>query len=255
MRIFHFHNSMHIGDNLLNLKYFLSVASILKQQNYKIYYYYDNNYVYNKKESLLQYVDPELVEIKPLCEKPDCSIQLWMADTKEGIDNLDFERYFEVFYKHISIHLQIEIYPVLNTLWLDEPFLLDVYDSLDPKFKDIDILILNNRGMSFQYDDNTSLNELSHYLNTKFNVVTLIDIGITNASALTLQEIGAMSTRAKYIIGPNSGPLIACLNMYTKNYVKKWFFVGRSFSWYSIEYMQCNNDMAPIKKFFDELQC
>jgi len=253
MNTFHFHNPGHIGDNLLNLKYLLSVAVILKEKKYKIYYYYNTEYVYNKKETLMQYIDPELLEIKSLSEKPSNSVQLWMADPKNGVLHDEFERYFEQFYIELSKCLKIESLNVQNTLWLEEAYLLRVYELLDPKFKDIDILILNNVGMSAQYNNNEALNQLCHYLNSKFNVATLADIGIKNVSALTLKEIGGISTRAKYIISPNSGPLIPCFNSYAKNHVKKWFFVGQVFSWYSIDHVQCGTDVTPIKEYFDGL--
>lgn len=253
MNTFHFHCAAHLGDNLFNLKYFVSLSKILKERNVKIYYYYNTTYPYNKKESLMQYIDPELVELKLLHEKPPQSVELWMGIDKNGVSHREFERYFEEFYKELSKCLRIDNLPLNNTLWLEDPSLLDTYDTLDPKYKDIDILILNNICMSGQFKDTAQLDELSLYLNSKFNVVTACDIGIKNASSLSLKEIGAMSTHAKYIIGPNSGPLIGCLNQYTKSHVKKWFFVGDSLSWYSIDHMQCGNDLTCIRKYFDSL--
>ena len=253
MSVFHFYNVFHIGDNLLNLKFFLYVGNFLKERNYKIMYYYETNYIYNKKETLMQYVDPELVELKPLDEKPPESIHLWMGIDKNGVSHIEFERYFEEFYKELSKCLNIDTLPLNNSLWLEDSSLLDVYDALAPKFKDVDILILNNKGMSGQYNDTTPLNELAHYLNSKFNVVTVCDIGIKSASTLSLKEIGAISTHSKYIIAPNSGPLIPCLNSYTKKYVKKWFFVGNMYTWYSIDHVECGVDVTPIREYFDSL--
>jgi len=253
MTVFHFYNPGHIGDNLLNLKFFFYVGNFLKERNYKIMYYYDTNYVYNTKESLMQYTDPEIVELKPLAVKPSNAVPLWMFYEIDGTSHIQYERYFEKFYEKISKIFQIENVPLTKTLWLDEPFLLPIYDALDPKFKDIDILILNNRAMSGQYSDNTPLNALARYLNSKFNVVTLGDIGMKSASSLSLKEIGAISTHAKYIISPNSGALIPCFNSYTKKYVKKWFFVGQEFSWHSIDHMQCGNDVTRMKEYFDAL--
>ena len=251
MNIFHFHSPGHLGDNVMNLKYFSSVSTVLKKRNVKICYYYNADYIYNRGKSFLEYVDPVIVELKPLHEKPPQSVELWMGIDKNGVSHREVERYYEEFYKEISTRLYISDVPLNNTLWLEDPTLLQIYDTLDPKFKDIEILILNNKGMSGQFDDNTKLNELSLYLNTKFNVVTTWDIGIKNASSLSLKEIGAMSTRAKYIIGPHSGPLVACLNSYAKAYVKKWFFVGNVHTHYSINNVQCKNDITPIKEFFD----
>ena len=52
---FHFHNRFHIGDNLLNLKFFLYISPILKEQNITIIYYYN-------KSSITKNVEITLVE-------------------------------------------------------------------------------------------------------------------------------------------------------------------------------------------------
>jgi hypothetical protein len=39
---------------------------------------------------------------------------------------------------------------------------------------------------------------------------------------LMLQDIGAISTHAKYIIAVHSGPIVPCYNELAKNNVKKW---------------------------------
>ena len=254
MSVFHFHCHAHLGDNIMNLRYFLYLTKFLKERNYKIYYYYNNNYYYNRKEALLQYVDTDIVELKPVCETPRESVDLWIGSkSRNGFTHGQIERYYEEMYKEISKTLHIENLPLNNSVWFEEPFLLQVYDNLDPKFKDIDIFILNNIGMSGQFNDNRQLNDLARYLNTKFNVVTVVDIGIKSAAALSLKEIGAISTRSKYIITPNSAPCCACLNSYAKGYVRKWFFVGGVHGFYSINHMQCGFDVTPIKVFFDSI--
>ena len=48
-------------------------------------------------------------------------------------------------------------------------------------------------------------------------------IPCTFQDGLTIQDIGAISTHASYIIGVHSGPFMACYNQQTKNHVKHWF--------------------------------
>jgi len=254
---FHFYNIAHVGDNLLNLKYFLYLSSILKEKNIKINYYYETKWPYNKPETLLSYIDPDVVTIKPLTALPPHSIELWQGNSIGRVNYLDSERYFDLFYKKILTHLHLEHVPVSTNIWLDEPFLHDVYDTLDTKFKNIDILILNTVGKSGQYSNATSLNQLAVYLHNHFNIVTVENVGngVKTANALSLKQIGAISTHAKYIISTLSGPQIPCFNKQTKEYVKKWFFItdGMNFKYYSIDYLFTIKNTAPIKEYFDAL--
>lgn len=253
---FHFHNRFHIGDNLLNLKFFLYLTPILKARNITIYYYYNTTWPYNKKETLRAYIDPGVVILRSLHEKPQNSVELWMGNSIHRVHCTNTEKYYDLFYKRIMSYLNI-VNPFLSTsLWIDEPFLLRIYDTLEPQYKNIDILILNTVGHSGQCNDNKSLNNLTIYLSKRFNIVTADPIeGITSANTLSLQQIGAISTRAKYIISTCSGPQIPCHNKYTKDYVKKWFFItsGVHFRYPSIDYIHTVMNTAPIQQFFDSL--
>jgi len=250
--IYHFYNIWHIGDNLLNLKYFLYLSKILKERNYQIYYYYDTNWTYNKETTLKSYLDPSIVTLKPLDERPDNSIELWQGNAIDNVTYKDSEHYFELFYKNILRILCINDSTIPTTLWLDEPFLVPIYESLDNQYKDIDILILNTAGKSGQCNDTEPLNNLAIYLRTRFNIVTIDNVrdGIKSAGHLSLQEIGAISTHAKYIISTCSGPHIPCFNKQTKEYVKKWFILSQiPFKYYSID-CTTTTDINIIKHYF-----
>jgi len=255
--IFHFYNRYHIGDNLLNLKYFLYLSTILKEKNIVIYYYYDTKWTYNKKETLLSYIDPSVVTIKPLSEAPPTSIELWMGNKINGVDHLDSERYYDLFYKKILNYFSITDPSLSTNIWLDEPFLETVYESLDAQYKDIDILLLNTVGKSGQFNNTTTLNSLARYLHKHFNIVTADDIGggVKTAQQLSLKQIGAISTHSKYIISTCSGPQIPCFNKQARDYVKKWFLItdGCHFKYYSIDYMYTSSNTTPIKAYFDAL--
>jgi hypothetical protein len=64
------------------------------------------------------------------------------------------------------------------------------------------------------------LNDFSNFSNLIINIKSTIN------DKLTIQDIGAISTHAKYIISPNSGPFVSFLNNDTKNNVKKWIILG-----------------------------
>ena len=106
-KIYHFYNIYHIGDNLLNLKYFLYLTPILKEKNCKIIYYYSTQWQYNKEATLRSYIDPSIVTIKPLEERPPNSIELWQGHVIDNVTYIDSERYFELYYKKILNILNI----------------------------------------------------------------------------------------------------------------------------------------------------
>ena len=258
-RTFHFHNCFHIGDNLMNLKFFRYLSDILKARNYIIYYYYDKNYKYNKEETLQSYIVPGTVYLKPLHEKPHNSIELWMGIDMNGISHGYCEKYFHEYYKYVLRILEIDDASISTSLWIDESYLLPVYDTLDEKYKNVDILILNSVGQSGQCNDPSPLSHLAKQLSARFKVVTaeVVDDSIACVSHISLQHIAAISTHTKYIIGTASGTQVACLNKQSKESVKKWFFAttgGARYEFYSIDCMYSTNmDITPIKAYFDSI--
>ena len=255
-KIFHFHNKYHLGDNLLNLKYLLYLSNYLKKKDYIVYYYYDVSWPYNKLSTLQSYTDPTVVQLKPLHGKPSSSIELWMGIDIDGVNHRNAEVYYDKFYKNILKYFGITDFSLSTSIWVDEPFLKSVYDSLDPKYKNIDILILNSIGRSGQYNNNRTLNDLVRYLTKRFNIVVSDPVdNVTSAQDLSLQQIGAISTHAKYVISTCSGPQIPCFNRYTKEHVKKWFLVtdGDKYFFPSIDCVHIVHDLTPIRQFFDSL--
>jgi hypothetical protein len=69
---------------------------------------------------------------------------------------------------------------------------------------------------------------------------------------LAIQDIGAVSTHAKIIIAAHSGPIVACFNRMTKDYVKKWIILMA----HPIYHRELNNVVVPntsdIERIVDE---
>jgi hypothetical protein len=257
MTVFHFHCPVRMGDNLLNLKYLLFLSKHLKEMNYTIYYYYDKKYTFGD-EQIMPYVDPDVIQLRPINEVPTHSIGLWMAHTLNGITNNDnFELYYHHFYSNMLYYLNLDRTAFSTSLWIDEPFLQNTYETLDSKYKDIDILILNNTSYSGLYKDNTQFIGLAKHLHQRFNIVTVqpVDSDITSTVGLSVRDIGAISTHSKYIIAVFSGPMVACFNKQAKESVKKWFFVtaGERVKFDSIDYEHVITDLTPIKLYFDSI--
>lgn len=259
-RIVHFYNTWHLGDNLLNLKFLYNISSYILQNNIHIYYYYDTGYKYNTLTELHTYVDPRTLTLKPCSEKPDGSIELWQGNSINGIIHYQFDKIYHLLYTQILRHLNI-VNPYINTsIWQDEPYLLDIYNKLDPRYKNLDILIINNCGNSHQYHNNTPVNMLARYLHTKFNIVVTTpiadDIPCTAKDSLTVKEYGAISTHCKYIVSVFTGTNTCLFNTITKNTIKKWFFIEDGFP-HVIENINCTftNNMNTIKTYFDSIVC
>ena len=224
---YHIYNRYHYGDNIFNLKLFFGIVDILKQQAIVIHYYYDPSYIKNVDE-LQRYVNPEVVILEPLDKKPADSYDMWMGH----YDNAKIETAMSKLYSDALRYLKIDNLGINTSIYQQEDYLLDIYSKLDPKFKDVYILILNNQPMSGQFPyDKANVDAMCLHVASKFKNVVVIspvgDIPCTLTDGLKLQDIGAISTHAKYIIGFNSGPVVPCFNIHTKKSVKKWILFDR----------------------------
>jgi hypothetical protein len=234
----------HYGDNLFNLKFIYNVSSKLKEKGTKIVYFYDPKYIKNVDE-LKRYVDSDVVTLKT-GNLPKNAIQLWMGNPIDNKAMLNLprnigknisqktpivssEEYYDLFYKKMLTQMGLEGLGIDTSLFQEEPYLNKIYRGLDSKFKDLDILIINAEPMSGQIKyDKGKFNEMCIQLASKHKVATTshVDgdeyIPCTMRDKLMLQDIGAVSTHAKYIIAVHSGPLVPCYNAETKRHVKKW---------------------------------
>jgi hypothetical protein len=146
---------------------------------------------------------------------------------KDSKDRESFNSYLCKFFTHI-IGKKID-FPAINKFVYTDPDLLKRYNSLPSKYKDVDVLIINSIPRSNQFDlekNKKEFNHMIHTLHKKNKIVTtekIHDIPCTADDNLTIKDIGAISTHAKYIIAINTGPLIPCLNSYAFKNVKKWF--------------------------------
>ena len=231
-KIFHFHNDFHYGDNILNLKFFYNIHPYLKKNNITIYYYYNDSYIRHVVE-LERYVNKETLQLRTSRDKPTDSYTLWMGETKNGAGHgtVPFDVYYDLFYKDIIRVLGLTE-PISTSLYQPEDYLEGIYRQLPAVYHNIDVLILNNVPMSGQCDSCKDIfDSVCVSLNKKFKNVVCLEpildnkIQTTREHGLTLQDIGAISTHATYILAINSGPLIPCLNLATKNHVKHWVII------------------------------
>jgi hypothetical protein len=89
------------------------------------------------------------------------------------------------------------------------------------------------------------------------NIVTTTyvnnDIKCTFTDGLHLQDIGAISIHAKYIVGVHSGTMAACYNSLTKRNVKKWFIFaeGKIHSEINVDN---DSSIGKVYDFFNHLE-
>jgi hypothetical protein len=176
----------------------------------------------------------------PMGVMPPTSTEITMDGLKEGPDHktgihnipnnisiFDFDKFYSAFYERILKIIGLSHLDIDKSLFQKEDYLGDVYNKLDSKFKDVDILIINAEPQSGQFTyDKGKFDNMCIDLSKKYNIVTtqpVIDsIKCTMRDGLFLQDIGAISTHSKYIIAVHSGPIVPCYNLMAKNYVKKW---------------------------------
>jgi len=233
--VFNFYNKYHYGDHILNLKFLYNISNHLKDKNIKINYYYDPTYIKNLDE-VQRYVNPDIVTLLPLeeqyrppsTEHPENRHELWMRYDIDGISYKKFDTYYSAFYNKILNILGLQNLSIDTSIYQKEDYLLDIYEKLDSKYKDVDILIINGKPNSNQFDyDKEKMDAMCIRLAGKYKVATTIlvndTIPCTMSDGLKMQDIGAISTHAKYIIAVHTGPITTCCNSYTKASVKIWF--------------------------------
>jgi len=225
-----FYNKYHLGDNIFNLKFLYNISNVLKEKKIKVKYLYNPIEISNVDE-LKRYIDPDAVNLQPLENNspPQGAIELWMGNPRNGANSNNFDKYFPKHYEMILDKLGLGNSGIDTSLYQKEPYLEDIYAKLDPKFKDLDILIINAEPKSAQVVYHKALFEkMCLELSKKYKVAITSPIEgddtipCTFKDKLMLQDIAAVSTHAKYIIGIHSGPVTACFTDATKKSVKKW---------------------------------
>lgn len=242
-----FYNKYHYGDHIFNLKFLYKISSKLKEMGIHVRYLYDPNYIKNPDE-LRRYVDPAVVTLDTINRLTPGAIELWMGNPINNLvitrntekNSIGLDVYFDMFYKNIVSHLGIDPASINTSLYQDEPYLQDIYAKLDPKFKDLYILIINAEPKSGQVVFHKKhFEEMCKRLAMKYRVAITSPIhGVdtipcTMQDGLMLQDIGAISTHAKYIIAIHSGPLVPCFNAATKAHVRKWVLFADNGTYHS----------------------
>ena len=239
-------NDSKLGDSLFVMVYLYSIKDYLEKNNIQINFYIRSKFLNDIKE-----FSSKNINFFDIDNKPDDAINAWIGyDQPEVLLVFDKQSCWMSFLSKTltNIGKQMNLPPMDNFTYTD-PDLLDRYNSLDKKYKNIDILIINGRPFTNQIEYNKDeWDSFIKKLSSSYNIVTTdkVDtIKSTRDDNLSVKNIAAISTHAKYIIAINTGPMVACLNTYALKNVKKWYIFDKN-----VSYMRANFVM---NKTFDEI--
>lgn len=233
MRIIRAYNPYHLGDQIYNFILFQKISQSLVSNNIEIHYYCPPQYI----KQVAEFISPNVIIYKfphgISYDGDEFGFRMHIGNDKLPLNlfnyknNLYDEFYIE-FYKQFLRMMNLPISPeTITSFDYQDANLLERYNSLDPKFKNIDVLVINSTPQSNQYRayDKGTWDYCIHILaNMGLNVVTtekVSGVKCTMDNMYTLKTIAAISTGAKVIIAINTGPLSGCFNTYTLSNVKK----------------------------------
>jgi len=226
-KIYHLHNSYHLGDNVFNFILFYILKPFIENNNIKIYYYAKKEYLPQLKDFLCS----KNIYLYALENKPNSSIELWVNNELFNYRHvsqalpINFNLYYINFFNKVLQNLNFKVN--ITQLYYGDKNLIDRYNNLDVKFKHIDILVINSQPLSGQYNYNKE--QWDNYiinLNNYFRILTTTkvnDLICTADDNLFIKDIAAISTHVKVVIAINSGVLPALLNTLTLQNVKHFY--------------------------------
>jgi hypothetical protein len=256
--IYHFFNEYHIGDCLMPLRLFYSIRKVLIEKNIQIKFYYNAGYIKNFINELHRYAIPDVVELLPTSIKPANAYNTWIGVLLKGLHHTSWSEYYEVLQEDMIRYMNLQDCNINCNFLLDEPYLLDIYETIEEQYKNIDILVINSFAQSGQYTRHPQeMDELCRFLNKSYNIITtrkLEGIKCTLDADYRIQDIGAIATHAKYVVALMTGPINGITNIQTHMSVKKWFIIISSMAHYTFKYIDYNfiydGNLQPIYDYF-----
>ena len=225
MKEFNFFNNYHLGDCVLQTHFLRKVCEAYPDLRFICYI--QPAYFKEIQAQIGTFQDRILLE--PLPKKPSDAINGWAGSVrlqggKRGRVFLINERH-QAFFNIVSERMGVQnpIDSKCGTVIDNEKIL----EKTDPDLE-CDMLIVNSQPKSgqFIFHPNEFNGKISEWKD-KYKIVTtgkstVKDIPCTLDYGLNLLQIGYLSTKAKYIIGIATAPLINCFNKWNIDTVKRW---------------------------------
>ena len=242
MNILHFHGNHNLGDIMFNYIVFYNIKDYLETNNTTIYFYMRYEHI----QQLNDFKPIKGMQIFDISNKPKNSIELWDCNdymfepnSKKNNNSKIFSGLPQnVYYiKYFNKRLQDLHIPVSLTKFCYKDInILERYDNLNNKYKNLDILFINSDAMSGQYSYNKKNWDYAiNVLNKTFKIVTtkkIDNILCTRDDNLLIKDIAAISTKVKVVISINTGVFTALLNEYTLKNVKKFYMFDNRTYWH-----------------------
>jgi hypothetical protein len=199
-------NNYHLGDQIINFIFFYKIKEYIENNNIIINYYCHKEY----HKNLLEFNCSNNIKI---FDYSDVGYLLWQG-TVEGEPKQYIEEtlciMFNTFLKKYNIPITV------NEFEYKDDDLINRYNKIDDKYKNIDILIINSEPRSGQYM-NYNKEEWDNFiikLSTKYKIVTSSNVNnnILSLENHTVKDIASVATKIKTIIAINTGPSVSLYN-------------------------------------------
>jgi hypothetical protein len=196
-------NGHHLGDNIINFIFFYNIKDFIESNNIIIHYYCLSQY----HKNLLEFKCSENIKI---FEYENKGHVLWQGVTpnsrfiEDKLCNM-----FNIFLHKYRIPISV------HSFEYKDPDLFTRFESLEDKYKNIDILIINSTPLSCQYNYNKP--EWDHFiirLSQKYLVATSqkINDNILSLDHMSVKNIASIALKTKIVIAINTGPSIPFYN-------------------------------------------
>lgn len=228
------YNKHHLGDNIFNILFFNNISKYLEKNNIIIYYYLKPCY----KKQALEFVNTNNIKLFDYDENNEgnMGLHLWIEEKIFRYKYnplcrgklIPYNSFLMIFFNEALKKWKLPI--AIKSIIYDDPELNNKYNNLcnlNPKYANIDLLIINSIALSGQFDctEINWINFIRKFTNNNYNIVITnkinsLDIKCTTDDNLTIKDIAALSTHSKIIIFVNSGVAPGLLNIHTLNNAK-----------------------------------
>jgi len=256
-KIYHLHNSYHLGDNVFNFIFFYLIQKYVEYNGIVIFYYAKKEYLPQLKE----FITSKNILLSSLEYKPSCSIELWINNDlfqyRHDMQHqpINYNKYYITFFNNVLQKLLMNTR--ITRFYYYDNNLIERYNGLNVKYKNVDVLVLNTIPLSGQYSYNKAQwDSYIKRLASVFKLTTTVKVDellCTLDDNLTIKDIAALSTNVKVIIAINSGVVPGLINEITLTNVKKvYIFDNRCY--YSYPNFENKNavmdiSIAELKKY------
>jgi len=237
-RVINICNTAHLGDNLFSMVAFYHIKDFIEANDIYINYFcrvaynkvtHNDNTEYHNQLSEFKCSDNILIhDLQFVYNNGTPCLNAWIGDTTKKFHlynsrHLKFNEFLAVFFTQIFEMCQIPV--KIDRFYYEDRDLLHRYENLSDSYKNIDILIVNSKPLSGQYELNDDIwNEYIKKLDTKYNIVTTrkVDgVKCTVDEKFTVKNIAAISTNIKVLIAVNTGVVVGLYNKYMLSNIKK----------------------------------